>query len=116
MSVPPTVRRPTRRRTSSRIWPTPRDAYKAGLKRAGRGRITTEIAPAPTFYFAEADDQQYLAKNPHGYCGRRRLRHSAGRQRLTGTVFAVRQGSAARLFQKVKILREICPAPCKSAA
>ena len=67
-----------------------RDAYEAELKRAGRGRITTEIAPAPAFYFAEEDHQQYLAKNPYGYCGlqghRRRLRHSRGRRRLTGTV------------------------------
>ena len=46
-----------------------RDAYEAELKKAGRGRITTEIAPAPTFYFAEEDHQQYLAKNPYGYCG-----------------------------------------------
>src|SRR5690606_12255062 len=46
-----------------------RDAYQRALSQAGRGRITTEIAPAPVFYFAEADHQQYLAKNPHGYCG-----------------------------------------------
>ena len=46
-----------------------RDAYGAELRKAGRGRITTEIAPAPTFYFAEEDHQQYLAKNPYGYCG-----------------------------------------------
>ena len=46
-----------------------RDAYEASLRSAGRGKITTEIAPAPTFYFAEEDHQQYLAKNPYGYCG-----------------------------------------------
>ena len=46
-----------------------RDAYAKALKAGGRGRITTEIAPAPEFYFAEADHQQYLAKNPYGYCG-----------------------------------------------
>jgi peptide-methionine (S)-S-oxide reductase len=46
-----------------------RDAYQAALKGAGRDRITTEIEPAPTFYFAEAEHQQYLAKNPYGYCG-----------------------------------------------
>jgi len=46
-----------------------RDAYQAALDAKGNGRITTEIAPAPTFYFAEADHQQYLAKNPYGYCG-----------------------------------------------
>ena len=47
---------------------TSRDAYEASLGAAGRGRITTEIAPAPAFYFAEEEHQQYLAKNPHGYC------------------------------------------------
>ncbi len=46
-----------------------REAYEAQLKNTGRGKITTEIAPAPAFYFAEADHQQYLSKNPYGYCG-----------------------------------------------
>jgi peptide-methionine (S)-S-oxide reductase len=46
-----------------------RDMYEAAVRKAGGGKITTEIAPAPTFYFAEADHQQYLAKNPYGYCG-----------------------------------------------
>ncbi|MDQ6434614.1 peptide-methionine (S)-S-oxide reductase MsrA [Mesorhizobium sp. LHD-90] len=48
-----------------------RDAYQASLGEAGRGKITTEIEPAPAFYFAEADHQQYLAKNPYGYCNLR---------------------------------------------
>ncbi|MCV9962278.1 peptide-methionine (S)-S-oxide reductase MsrA [Pararhizobium sp. BT-229] len=49
-----------------------RDAFQAALKKAGHnGRITTEIARAGTFYFADADHQQYLAKNPNGYCGLR---------------------------------------------
>ena len=39
------------------------------LKDAGYGEITTEIAAAPTFYYAEDYHQQYLAKNPNGYCG-----------------------------------------------
>jgi len=43
--------------------------YQAGLTQAGRGRISTEIIPATEFYFAEAYHQQYLAKNPMGYCG-----------------------------------------------
>jgi peptide-methionine (S)-S-oxide reductase len=43
--------------------------YQAALKRAGYATITTEIAPAPPFYYAEAYHQQYLAKNPRGYCG-----------------------------------------------
>ncbi|WP_199725237.1 peptide-methionine (S)-S-oxide reductase MsrA [Gemmobacter lutimaris] len=44
-------------------------AYQQALTAAGRGRITTEILPAPTFFFAEDYHQQYLAKNPEGYCG-----------------------------------------------
>ena len=48
-----------------------RDAYDTSLKTAGKDRITTEIAPAPAFYFAEEDHQQYLAKNPYGYCNLR---------------------------------------------
>ena len=46
-----------------------RDAYQAALTKAGRGTITTEIAPAGPYYFAEAYHQAYLAKNPDGYCG-----------------------------------------------
>jgi peptide-methionine (S)-S-oxide reductase len=46
-----------------------RKAYQAKLKEAGYGAITTEIAPAGEFYFAEDYHQQYLAKNPDGYCG-----------------------------------------------
>jgi peptide-methionine (S)-S-oxide reductase len=46
-----------------------RDAYQAALVAAGRGRITTEILEAPEFYYAEHYHQQYLAKNPRGYCG-----------------------------------------------
>jgi len=46
-----------------------RDAYAGVLKSAGFGAITTEIIPAPPFYYAEDYHQQYLAKNPDGYCG-----------------------------------------------
>jgi peptide-methionine (S)-S-oxide reductase len=46
-----------------------RDAFQERLSAAGHGRITTEIAAAPEYYFAEEYHQQYLAKNPHGYCG-----------------------------------------------
>jgi peptide-methionine (S)-S-oxide reductase len=46
-----------------------RGAYQRQLGAAGYGAITTEIAPAPAFYFAEDYHQQYLHKNPHGYCG-----------------------------------------------
>ena len=45
-----------------------RDAYQARLDAAGYGAITTEIAPAGPFYFAEEYHQQYLDKNPDGYC------------------------------------------------
>jgi peptide-methionine (S)-S-oxide reductase len=46
-----------------------RDAYQRRLTAAGFGPITTEIVPAPDFYYAEDYHQQYLAKNPGGYCG-----------------------------------------------
>lgn len=46
-----------------------RDAYQARLTDAGFGPITTEILPAPEFFYAEDYHQQYLAKNPNGYCG-----------------------------------------------
>jgi peptide-methionine (S)-S-oxide reductase len=48
---------------------TSRAAYQAALDAAGYGAITTEIREAPPFYYAEAYHQQYLAKNPGGYCG-----------------------------------------------
>jgi peptide-methionine (S)-S-oxide reductase len=46
-----------------------REAYQQVLSAAGHGQITTELAPAGAFYYAEAYHQQYLAKNPGGYCG-----------------------------------------------
>jgi peptide-methionine (S)-S-oxide reductase len=46
-----------------------RDAYEEMLQRAGHGEITTELAQAGPFYYAEDYHQQYLAKNPGGYCG-----------------------------------------------
>jgi peptide-methionine (S)-S-oxide reductase len=61
-----------------------RQAYQQALARAGYGPITTEIRPAPPFYYAEAYHQQYLAKNPWGYCG------------LGGTGVACPTGVAAR--------------------
>ena len=45
------------------------EAYQGQLETAGLGKITTEIGEAPPFYFAEDYHQQYLAKNPYGYCG-----------------------------------------------
>jgi peptide-methionine (S)-S-oxide reductase len=46
-----------------------RDRFQRRLAEAGYGPITTEILPAPEFYYAEDYHQQYLAKNPGGYCG-----------------------------------------------
>jgi len=46
-----------------------RDDYQRALSAAGHGTITTEIRPAPEFYYAEDYHQQYLSKNPGGYCG-----------------------------------------------
>ncbi len=46
-----------------------RDQYATALSRGGFGSVTTEIADAPPFFYAEPDHQQYLAKNPNGYCG-----------------------------------------------
>jgi peptide-methionine (S)-S-oxide reductase len=43
--------------------------YQAALKEAGFPAVTTELLDAPEFYFAEDYHQQYLAKNPRGYCG-----------------------------------------------
>ena len=48
---------------------TSRNSYQKALAAAGHGPITTEILPAPEFYYAEEYHQQYLAKNPRGYCG-----------------------------------------------
>jgi len=44
-------------------------AYQQALDKSGRGQITTEIKPLEAFYYAEGYHQQYLAKNPNGYCG-----------------------------------------------
>lgn len=46
-----------------------REVYQGQLREKDYGRITTEITPAPEFYYAEDYHQQYLAKNPDGYCG-----------------------------------------------
>jgi len=46
-----------------------RDTFQGQLRSAGYDSITTEILPMPSFYYAEEYHQQYLAKNPRGYCG-----------------------------------------------
>jgi peptide-methionine (S)-S-oxide reductase len=45
------------------------EMFQQALNKAGRGAITTEVRPAPPFYYAEDYHQQYLGKNPNGYCG-----------------------------------------------
>ncbi len=59
----------TRDETQAAAAHASRDAYQARLASAGFGSITTEIAPAGEFFYAEDYHQQYLAKNPAGYCG-----------------------------------------------
>ena len=63
-----------------------RAMYQAELTKAGYGQITTEIADAPEFYFAEDYHQQYLVKNPRGYCPV----HATG-VKLTGPIVAMEQ-------------------------
>ena len=53
----------------ARIAKATKDAYQLALTTAGVGHITTEVLEAPEFYFAEEYHQQYLDKNPNGYCG-----------------------------------------------
>jgi len=55
--------------TQKQLAETSRQAYQQALNQAGYGTITTEILDAPEFYYAEEYHQQYLAKNPGGYCG-----------------------------------------------
>jgi peptide-methionine (S)-S-oxide reductase len=55
--------------TQRKLAEASRDAYQQSLNKAGYGQITTEILDAPEFYYAESYHQQYLAKNPNGYCG-----------------------------------------------
>ena len=63
---------------STLYWTTPeqaqaadrsREAFQRSLREAGYGEITTELREAPQYYFAEPEHQQYLSKNPNGYCG-----------------------------------------------
>ncbi|HZU16563.1 MAG TPA: peptide-methionine (S)-S-oxide reductase MsrA [Candidatus Dormibacteraeota bacterium] len=59
----------TRSEEQRRAAEASRASYQEALRRAGYGDITTEIRPAAEFYFAEEYHQQYLARNPNGYCG-----------------------------------------------
>jgi peptide-methionine (S)-S-oxide reductase len=59
----------TTTREQQRAVEASRDAYRKALRESGFADITTEVAPAPPFYLAEEYHQQYLARNPGGYCG-----------------------------------------------
>jgi peptide-methionine (S)-S-oxide reductase len=72
-----------------------RDAYADELAKAGYGEITTEIVDAPEFYFAEDYHQQYLAKNPNGYCPD----HGTGVACPTG--LGITAGRAAEPLQQI---------------
>ena len=74
---------------------TSRDSYQAELTKAGFGGITTEIAEAPAYFFAEDYHQQYLAKNPNGYCPD----HSTGVACPVG--LGVTTGSATEAMEQV---------------
>ncbi len=63
-----------------------RARYQARLDEAGHGQITTEIATAGPYWFAEDEHQQYLAKNPGGYCNHGFCQVAYDRQQPTGTV------------------------------
>ncbi len=77
-----------------------RDAFQARLKDAGLGAITTDIRPAGDFYFAEAYHQQYLLKNPEGYCPN----HSTGV--ALPPDFLKLPGSAQKLADAARALKE----------
>jgi peptide-methionine (S)-S-oxide reductase len=77
-----------------------RDAFQERLTAAGMGKITAEIGPAPEFYFAEEYHQQYLLKNPGGYCPN----HATGVRLPEG--FFTSEGSGAKLAEAVKAIHE----------
>ena len=57
--------------TQRKLAKATKESYERGLAAVGKGPVTTEIREAPSFYYAEDYHQQYLAKNPYGYCGLR---------------------------------------------
>ena len=70
-------------------------AYQAQLSAAGLAQITTEIIPAPEFYYAEDYHQQYLAKNPNGYCG------------LGGTKVAFPENALAQVLYGLNSMQQV---------
>jgi peptide-methionine (S)-S-oxide reductase len=77
-----------------------RSTFQAQLNAAGHGTITTEIRPAPEFYFAEAYHQQYLYKNPNGYCPN----HATGVTLPEG--FFKSEGAARRVADAAKAIEQ----------
>ena len=77
-----------------------RDAFQQRLTAAGMGKVTTEIGPAPEFFFAEAYHQQYLLKNPGGYCPN----HATGVELPEG--FFKSEGSAARVADAARAIQK----------
>ncbi|HEX7490757.1 MAG TPA: peptide-methionine (S)-S-oxide reductase MsrA [Candidatus Limnocylindrales bacterium] len=77
-----------------------RDAFQAGLTAAGMGKVTTAIGPAPEFYFAETYHQQYLLKNPGGYCPN----HATGVTLPAG--FFKSEGSAGRIADAARAIEQ----------
>jgi peptide-methionine (S)-S-oxide reductase len=98
----------TRGEAQQRTAEASRDAFQARLKAAGRGTITTEIGPAPEFYFAEEYHQQYLKKVPNGYCPN----HATG-VTLPDDFFKS-EGSAQRVAEAAKAIEQARSAPAAS--
>jgi peptide methionine sulfoxide reductase msrA/msrB len=91
-----------------------RDAYRKALTVAGFGEITTEIAPLKTFYPAEEYHQDYLAKNPNGYCGLggTGVKFPSGMNGDAGAAQTFRPLDSARLSQQEQLIvfeAEYCP-------
>jgi peptide-methionine (S)-S-oxide reductase len=79
-----------------------RDAFQARLKAAGHGTITTEIHPAPEFYFAEEYHQQYLKKVPGGYCPNHATGVTLPADFFRSEAAAQRAADAAAAIQKAR--------------
>jgi peptide-methionine (S)-S-oxide reductase len=79
-----------------------REAFQASLKAVGRGIITTEIHPAPEFYFAEAYHQQYLKKVPNGYCPNHSTGVTLPADFFKSETAAQRAADAAAAIQKAR--------------
>jgi peptide-methionine (S)-S-oxide reductase len=79
-----------------------RDAFQDRLSAAGKGKITAEIRPAPDFYFAEEYHQQYLHKNPNGYCPNHATGVTLPADFFRSESAALRASDAAAAIQKAR--------------